>query len=199
MGSQKLSPPDIPSDVILEQYAEISKTLLCCEASSTLAGIPWLPPTARVARLKKQYHQPLREFLRASLSNVATGALESFVEDLEASPADDKALSRLDIKLHSECERYALAVLAVVCCGLFSYFFFPLVTASASLAIFLSFITLLGTAALSIFLSSDYYRKQSFYCLLLDEIMRRRGISRSKKSSSSKWLSPGVLNSSIRW
>lgn len=157
------------------QYLDIGRTLLACEASSLKVGIPLLPPTRRVSRLRLLVNCPLDEFLRLSLLSISTSALESYCEDLLSSPKNTAELD-LAITIPSFYERHffsttvafvgiVLFITLLMQTNLSPLFGYPLALAIGAMC-----------GSVSATLATERYRRATFYKLIEKEIMRRHGL-----------------------
>lgn len=164
------------NDKLLLKYREIGLALQACEAKSLRVGIPWLPPTARVCELRRTVDVPVDEFLRTHLAAIGTETLDSYCDDLETLPNVAESSALLGISGATKFERIGfiaasvtliffiglmllttLGIKSVVMCSLFSFF------AAATFG------------ALSITMTTDSYRRDSFCWIISKEILRRSG------------------------
>lgn len=161
------------------QYHAIGDALLACEAVSWKVGIPWLPPTKRVRSLRRHPEwreaKTLDDYLRCKLVGVKTEIIESYCEDLESLGTGAETSKALGIYLASGFERYLLADTTTSVTLFAAYFFFRWLLGRAIFSfvpalICCGLIGLVGTT-----ISSEAYRRTSFYSLLLRELARRRG------------------------
>ncbi len=159
-----------------EQFDEIGQTLRVCEACYSSVGIPWLPPTPAVQKLRQGCSQTMSEYVRCSLVTVSTKHLESYLHDLELLPDDLTSSRRLHISINSRFERYSFAVLfstlstiAVFLVGL-SFNLSP--NFSMELACFACALL----SVLCIYLCTEPCRRASFHRIISDELMRRKGL-----------------------
>ena len=165
---------------IAQQYQLVGKTLLICEASAFRVGIPWLPPTRRVLRYRQNLGSPVEQYVRYSLVTVNTDTLESYLEDLDTLSSDPKRNHLLHLQSPTPFERYAFGIL------LFITFFISLFCSLASMSPnFTAALSIAGIFALLASLagfvfSSETSRLTSFYWVLEEEVLRRRGENRSK-------------------
>ena len=167
------------SSKIIKDYEQISSTMLCCEAGSLQAGIPWLPPTEKIRKYRGKYFSPLGEFLRDSLGTVSTDSLESFADDLSSVQGEKVSPAFLGIEIESLVERLAFFVLLIAFSFFASVTSLFMLTSNIKVVLGLSTLATLLSAIPASTMSSDYYRRKSFYCLLHSEIARRRGIDTS--------------------
>ena len=157
-------------------YPEIGHALLVAEASVTSVGIPWLPLTTRTKKLREELNQSLKDYIRTSLVTVSTSALESYTEDLETLPRDERSANTLHIGGLSLVERYALSILLFGAC--FTLFFVSAlwVHAGLGIAVGLSLLTAALVAAVSSYVCSEESRRATFHWLIFEELMRRKGM-----------------------
>lgn len=164
-------PPELKS-----AYSQVGRVLLTAETSSPGIGVPWVPPTKRTRTLQAEYYDPLKDFIRSSLSNVSTNALESYADDLAELPVDEPSAQYLAIDGLSAFERAALPLLLFVTSfsGLLISAIWAKATAQFALGISIGISALI--AAVCGYVCSERCRRSTFHWLLVEEIMRRKGL-----------------------
>jgi hypothetical protein len=177
-GAEKRSTNELEER--LAHYQLIGRTIRVCEAGSLKVGIPWLPPTAHVRDLRLALDQSVPEYIRTALIGVPTQTLESYCDDLESWPADNRTSGDLGISLYSPIERYALSIVTFIILSAVAGLTLELARTSSVLS--LSMLSMVmgsmfaGTVMLlSAMLSSEGYRRASFCWLISREIQRRHG------------------------
>lgn len=167
-----------PKDLPTQQYQTIGHALMCAECSYVSVGIPWLPPSRRVASKKMQHEEAPLEYLRYCLVGVSTKTLESYCDDLESSVlgCEDLRDRSLYIDSLSFFERYCFSVtsfllLFFVC--LLGLVFLGFVTPAAVVMAFLT-AAVGGFGALTY--SQESARRSSLYRLVYHELLRRQGL-----------------------
>ena len=166
--------PSNPAEALT--YQIIGQTLSGAEANFANVGVPWLPPTRRVTKLRDS--EDLEDYLKINLVEVKTVALEEYSEDLRTA-AHEAMHQALFIQVPSPVERHGLSlitfagVLAVV----------TILAKAASIeptsAFMLSAIFGGGSAMFASIFTTDEYRRSSFLGALEKEIARRNGQSGS--------------------
>lgn len=163
-------------------YQQVSKTLNQAEAFFFTVGVPCLPLSKKLRDLKLLCFSPLDDFIRTSLINVPTNALQSYTEDLQQIPLDSKNSEKLGIIKLSFLERYSLTIFLFASC-----FGLPLISQSwlnvasvFSLLVSLSLAILVS--AISLYTCSETYRRSNFHWLLSKEILRRKGLDKPNSS-----------------
>lgn len=174
-NSCNTSPWQIPEE-LKGHYKEISDSLNKAEAYFFTVGVPCLPFSKKLRELKKQCFYPLEDFIRISLTNVPTPALQSYTEDLQQIPLDSKNSEKLGIIKLTFLERYSLTIFLFASC-----FGLPLISQSWLIvgSIFPLLISLglaISVSAISLYICSETYRRSNFYWLLSKEILRRKGL-----------------------
>lgn len=157
-------------------YKGISESLNKAEAYFFTVGVPCLPFTKKLRELKKQCFSPLEDFIRTSLTNVPTPALQSYTEDLQQIPLDSKNSEKLGIIKLNFLERYSLTIFLFTSC-----FGLPLISQSwlnvaSVFPLLISLGLAISVSAISLYICSETYRRSNFYWLLSKEILRRKGL-----------------------
>ena len=159
----------------LEQYQQIGTTLLACETYFFAVGLPWLPASKRVRELRHKVRQSGSEFVRLNLSTVSSQALQMYTEDLIRLPDSKESSQTLEISLSSYLERYAFLFAVLLVLGTLSALAVSSLTQSNTLTI----LATLGVSILTLIsflpLTSESYRRETFYRVILAEINRRQG------------------------
>ena len=189
--AKKSADRDLPAE-LLESYQEIGKMLRVCEAANTGIGIPWVPPTARALALRTGYFSPLRDFVRSSLVGVPTATLESYAEDIQELEPNEESARLLGIAGLALFERYALCVLLFAVS--FSMFVVSAIWVHAGGRFAMSFG--LGVAVLvtivSAYVCSERSRRATFHWLIVEELLRRKGLDQDDSATVSIYSLPAA-------
>ena len=160
-----------------EQFDEIGQTLRVCEACYSSVGIPWLPPTREIRRLRKLCSQSLDEFVRCSLVTVSTKHLESYLHDLEMLPDDLASSEKLYISLDSRIDRFSFAVIFSTLSTIAAFLVGISFNLGESTSINIAALACAVLTVLSLSLCSESCRRASFHRIISDELMRRKGLN----------------------
>jgi hypothetical protein len=159
-----------------DAYAPIGLALSRAEASFWKVGMPWLPPSGRVCKLRSKRYSSPEELLRYELVGVSTPSLITYCEDLERSFT--QRLEHFSIAKPSQLERWSLALLGSILFGAGAWLVTVATAAEKTLYPFVgALLAALSCAVLCVSLSSDSYRRESFLAILRREIARRSGES----------------------
>ena len=174
-GSSTSRYPGANSPNVAAKYRVIGDALSIAEAATIHVGIPWLPPTAPVRERQEKFEAPLEDFIQLSVTEVPTSTLESYCDDLEQLPPDKPSGELLGLAELSFLEHHSLAFLflgAAFVCSLVSLNF-----ATGTLAIGISAACLFSGVAgfIGASLTSETYRRASFYTVIAKEVARRGG------------------------
>lgn len=171
----ELSPSS--KEKLIEHYRTIGQALLVCEASSLRVGIPWIAPVGEVVKRRYEVGTRPENYIRETLVTVSTNCLQIYVEDLEKPQEEAPGDSELNIELRSWIERYSFST-ACAAASMFvgiaaAVYLFP----SALAGLILGMVMLVLGYLLGQSYSTSASRRLSFRRLLMNEIMRRRGIN----------------------
>lgn len=164
------------STTYLAHYQNIGRLLQTLEASSFLIGIPWLYPTKRLRALRVVLTQSAQDFLRFELVAVPTEALQSYADELQNAPYSAQSNQSLGLLNLTGLERHGSLLFLPPAIGMLGFFVIETITENNLLASLLAVLFLFVTAVSTLSLSSERYRRATFYNALVREIMRRRGI-----------------------
>lgn len=167
--------PPLPKN-LEEAYTQIGRTLLVAEAATTAIGIPWLPPTPRTQALRREFYEPLKDFVRQSLVGVPTPELESYAEDLETLPADEPSSARLHIGGLSHLERRMLSLILFFSAFALFFILSLWVNAGIGLALGLSLLVAAVISVVSGYICSEDSRRSTFHWVIFEEVHRRKGL-----------------------
>lgn len=165
--------PAPDSNQLLAQYEQIGATLAACEASSWRAGVPWLPPTARVRALPRMQGNSCEAHVRFALVGISTKALESFCEDLDSLSA--RSLDSLHVPNLSPFERRVYFGAATTFGGLVGFLVGALVGAGPTISLLLVASAAISGGILAVLTSTETYRRTTFSWIIEGEIRRRLG------------------------
>ena len=159
----------------LQHYQQIGSTLLACETYFFAVGLPWMPASKRVRALRQEVRQNGSEFVRLNLSTVSSQALQMYTEDLITLPDSKESSQALYISLPSYLERYSFLFAVLLVLGALSALIVSSLTHNSTLTI----LATLGVSVLALLsfcpLTSESYRRETFYRVILAEINRRQG------------------------
>lgn len=175
---------------LTQAYPEIGHTLLVAEAAVPSIGIPWIPPSTRTKKLREELTEPLKDYIRITLVTVSTSALESYADDLETLPRDERSANTLHIGGLSLFERYALSLLLFGGCFLLFFLSSLWVHAGLGVAVGLSLLTAALVAAVSSYVCSEESRRATFHWLIFEELMRRKGMDEPELTPLSIYTIP---------
>lgn len=155
-------------------YKPIGDALSCAESTYFRVGIPWLPPTARVKRLRSNEEWDLEEYLKIQLVGVKTVTLREYIDDLRR-PELDAADRVFALQQPSLFERHSFSVITFL-----SIIGGVVLFASSTGVSTISASTLSGicggaAAMFASVFSTDAYRRESFAHALEHEVSRREG------------------------
>ena len=175
-----------------EAYAQIGKLLLICEAATPSIGIPWIPPTQRTRGLRTQFEEPLKDYVRQTLVNVQTIFIESYAQDLENLRANEISARRLRINGLTTMERNALTAILFLVCFTLILVSTVYVNAGVGLGLGLGLLVASVVATVSSYVCAEESRRSTFHWLLLEEILRRKGIDQPGSSTVPLYGSPAI-------
>ena len=107
---------------------------------------------------------------------VPTEALQSYADELQNAPYSAQSNESLGLLNLTRLERHGSLLFLPPAIGMLGFFVIETITENDLLASLLAVLFLFVTAVSSLSLSSERYRRATFYNALIREIMRRRGI-----------------------